>query len=513
MRSLAACAGCFLILLGSYAYFWHARDWNCASRLMLTYALVDRGTVRIDGLERHTNDIAFFQGHYYTDKLPGFSLLAVPSYIGAKATFRLPDHPLGRAAFKDGHWPADYWVTLGASGLASAITGALLCWIAIQLGCGPKRGILIALAYGLATPAYVYATLSYGHQLTSFLLLLAFVLLWKPGGGALRVWAGGVAAALAPVVELQVAPAAAILSFWLVAQVIREQRARIQLLAFALGAVIPIGVLLAYNAVAFGSPFEMGYFHERLKQFADVHSARNPLGLQWPDWSLSSRLLWGEYRGLFFYAPILLLAIPGWVVLLIRRRWDVGVVSILVCLSVFAVNLSYPNWEGGWSTGPRLLLPLVPFAMIPVSALLAERRRAVVAIAAILTVAGAAVILAFQAVGGRIPADVPDPLHSVVWPLWRGDAIPAWREGVRFDANLASWLAPRMTKQLEPERQWLQFLPLVVTQFAAIAVFLLANRSRGSLPAPASSSAAPTLTAQPSAPSTVEPPPPLPPNG
>ena len=48
----------FLVLLGSYAYFWQSRDWNCASRLMLTYALVDRGTVAIDGLEDHTHDRA-----------------------------------------------------------------------------------------------------------------------------------------------------------------------------------------------------------------------------------------------------------------------------------------------------------------------------------------------------------------------------------------------------------------------------------------------------------------------
>src|SRR5262249_40370634 len=33
----------FVILLLSYAFFWHSRDWNTASRLMLTYALVDRG--------------------------------------------------------------------------------------------------------------------------------------------------------------------------------------------------------------------------------------------------------------------------------------------------------------------------------------------------------------------------------------------------------------------------------------------------------------------------------------
>ena len=52
----------FIILLGSYAFFWHSRDWNTASRLMLTYAVVDRGTVEITGLDVETGDKALFEG-------------------------------------------------------------------------------------------------------------------------------------------------------------------------------------------------------------------------------------------------------------------------------------------------------------------------------------------------------------------------------------------------------------------------------------------------------------------
>src|SRR5262249_42780674 len=53
-RTHVAALGVFLISLGSYAFFWHSRDWNTGSRLMLTYAMVDRGTVAITGLERQT---------------------------------------------------------------------------------------------------------------------------------------------------------------------------------------------------------------------------------------------------------------------------------------------------------------------------------------------------------------------------------------------------------------------------------------------------------------------------
>ncbi len=155
----------FLILFGSYAYFWQSRDWNSASRLMLTYAIVDRGTVAIDGLERQTNDRAAFRGHFYTDKLPGYSLLATIPYLLARHVFGLPPQPLNGPALT--HWPSDYWVVLGTSGLFTALTGALLSRLAHDLGCGPRRAALVGLAYGLATPAYAYATMGYGHQATA----------------------------------------------------------------------------------------------------------------------------------------------------------------------------------------------------------------------------------------------------------------------------------------------------------------------------------------------------------
>ena len=168
----------FLILLGSYAFFWQGRDWNSASRLMLTYALVDRGTIALNGLEEQTRDIARVGTRYYTDKQPGFSALAVVPYALARTIGRLPAHPINRPGFA--FWPADYWVTLGTSGLCTALAGFVLVGLARDLGCGPRRAALLGLAYGLATPAYAYATLSYGHQAAACALITSFALLWRP---------------------------------------------------------------------------------------------------------------------------------------------------------------------------------------------------------------------------------------------------------------------------------------------------------------------------------------------
>src|ERR687886_2761089 len=67
-----------LVLLGSYAYFYQGGGWNQNSRLDLTRALVERGTLQIDAYADNTGDQAVFQGHTYSDKAPGQALTAVP---------------------------------------------------------------------------------------------------------------------------------------------------------------------------------------------------------------------------------------------------------------------------------------------------------------------------------------------------------------------------------------------------------------------------------------------------
>jgi hypothetical protein len=472
----------FLILLSSYAFFWHSRDWNTASRLMLTYALVDRGTVTITGLDEQTNDKAWFQGQYYSDKLPGFPLLATVPYGIAKGVFRLPSHPLDSAAFP--YWDADYWTTLGTSGVLTALTAALLVVWSCELGCSSRRAALLGLAYGLATPAYIYATLAYGHQASALSLFSSFFLLRKSHRthDSFYLFAAGLLASCAAVIELQVGPVSAILGLFLLSQCLRGERRPDAISLFVVGAIMPAIILVTYNQIAFGSPWDMGYFHHATKQFADVHNAENPLGLRIPDrfGSKLLALLWGRYRGLTFYAPILLLTVPGWGALIVRKRWDLAAVTIAVVVAVVVVNVLYPEWTGGWSTGPRLLVPLLPFAILPVSALIggmSRTARTATIVALVLALAGATLMLLFQGVGGRVPQDYADPLMQTVWPVWTGQIpLAGWRFGERFTRNIISVVTSGWIDRLPAKWQFVQFLPLVLVQSAAsVLVWIFAT--------------------------------------
>ena len=232
----------------------------------------------------------------------------------------------------------------------------------------------------------------------------------------------------------------------------------------------------------------MGYFHQATRQFSHVHSADNPLGLRVPDqfWQKLVALLWGRHRGLTFYAPILLLAVPGWLVLIVRRNWDAGRGDVLGVVAVVLVNMFYPEWTGGWSTGPRLLVPLIPFAMLPVAAFVAGDSRgakAATIVAIVLALAGGALMLLFQSVGGRIPPDL-HATHSFR-PSGRSAAgevpLPRWRfNGERFSRNLISLIAPGSIDRLPASWQFVQFLPLVLLQAAAILGLWLFAADRSS---------------------------------
>jgi len=339
------------------------------------------------------------------------------------------------------------------------------------------------LAYGLATSAFAYATLAYGHQTTSFLLLAGFLAVaWgacskKP---LLSAFLAGLFSGYACTIELSVAPVVLILGGWILARVLGRGWPASTILAFLAGGLGPLFMLLFYNYMAYGSPLEMGYAHHTIPRFREVHSSQNPLGIRAPKWELVLPLLWGEYRGLLVYAPVLALAPLGWLGLKRRGRGAMVLASVAICLAIFVVNLSYPEWTGGWCTGPRFLVPLLPFGMIGVMGALVDtgnRRlnQVLRGLALVLVLAGAVVILLCVGVGGRIPESLfreplSYPISGVAWPFWRGAPVPPWWIGGRFGGNLVNTFWPDVNKNqvVPPGWQWLQFMPLVLAQGVAI---------------------------------------------
>jgi hypothetical protein len=71
-----------LALIGMAAFsFYHGGGAQDVSRLALTQSVSADRSLRIDRWAEGAVDTALYDGHYYSDKAPGMSFLALPTYV------------------------------------------------------------------------------------------------------------------------------------------------------------------------------------------------------------------------------------------------------------------------------------------------------------------------------------------------------------------------------------------------------------------------------------------------
>ena len=411
-------AALFVLMLGTYAYFYQGGGWNANSRFALVRSLVEKGRLDINRYHQSTGDLARRGDNYYCDKAPGASWLGVPPYAALYlASGEKRPGPVLLAA-------ALYAVTLWSVGIPSALGVVMLFRLLGALGLSATASALTAVAYGLATMAFPFATLYYGHQLAASLLVAAFALLaaCRLGGAdppARRLFGVGLLLGFAVAVEYPVALAAAILGLYACAFV----RPFSRLVWLAAGAAGPGLLLAAYHTAAFGGPFTVAYSFSTLP---DRHMGAF-MGITAVDWNVVRLLLFDDYRGLFFSCPWLLLAFPGAVrMLALPRLRAEAVVCIASAASFLWLNASLVDWHGGWMMGPRYLVTAVPFLVVLSAALLLPGLPRRIAVAGG-SLAGAAVLYSafMMVVATAVKPEVP---RAYTRP-YQEYLLPAFLEG------------------------------------------------------------------------------------
>jgi len=264
------------------------------------------------------------------------------------------------------------------SQVVTAATGVLVFLLASRLGNGVRLSVGLALAWGLTTLAWPYSKTFFSEPLFTACLVLAALglLAYRQESGRERYgWLALAGLGLGYAVLTRVAGALLLPPFLAYAawatlahpegEPLRRLRTRERrpgwarsalaaTLAFGIPAAACLALLLWHNAARFGSPFDNGYAGERFDT---------------PLLSGLAGLLFSPGKSVFLYAPLTALAVAGWPRFWRERRAEAALYASIAAI-VLLQNAKWWSWWGGWVWGPRMLVPLLPFAVLGLGPLL-----------------------------------------------------------------------------------------------------------------------------------------------
>ena len=354
----------FLLLFFSCAYFLHQQveHSNTSSRYFLISAIVDYGTLNIDVYQDYTIDKSFSNGHYYSNKAIGVPLLGVPVYWVMRNMPYLRDRPPLAPLER-------YLIRVVTTTLPFALLGAVMFRMACLWGVGSGMALWMVMAYSFGSLAFIHAIIFSGHQVAACFAFFSFALLYqlyrqvreKVEGSnfqqMLHIFLSGFFAGISVLSDYSAILIAAALSVYVFSLPLS---ARLKTLFF-FGGGLCVVILALYNLNCFGSPWSLSYEHLAYKKFQEG-SAKGILGFSMPDPTALLYLLFSPSRGLFFIMPIFLFSLIGFVDLwkLHEFRRESILILVLVTGYLFIIAGFY-GWHGGWTFGPRYLVPMLPF--------------------------------------------------------------------------------------------------------------------------------------------------------
>lgn len=345
------------------------------SRLALTRALVVDGTTRIDRWHT-TEDRASYNGHYYSDKAPGLSLLAIPAYGIERAVG-------GQASPEQGRWSR--WLA------RVLVNGPLLILLGLTVGRRAEwlggGGAAVAVGVSLGTILGALSSVLFSHVGAAALGFAAFAFASRERR---RPVLAGALAGGAVLVEYPSAIVLVVLACFVAAGGWRR------LGWYIVGSLPPLLVLAIYDWVSFGSPLHLSYRY--VDNAFRAQQSSGFFGIEIPSLSsLRAVLLGGSGlhvgSGILVTAPLLVGSVAG-AVLVWRRGLRREVIAIAaICVAYLVYNAGYFLPYGGKSPGPRFLSPALPFAVVLLGACYARWRLATLLLILVSTVLSTDVLL------------------------------------------------------------------------------------------------------------------------
>jgi hypothetical protein len=288
-------------------------------------------------------------GNFYSRWYPLQSLLAVPVVALAVKTSVVLRLPL--------HYVESLSVTI-LPALYTALTVPVVYFLALSLESSQMGAWLAALAYAFGTIGLVYTRDFYADPLLALLMALGLLLAFRPTP-TWMIFPVTCLAVLAKPTGLILGPVLSVYMFW-------KTRRFWPSLMPGLGSAVGLALYCSYNYYRFGSFRTFGQPWTFSIRFL-------PEGL--------AGMVISPGAGLIWYCPCVVLSVYA-LFRLQNRRLEAWAIVALGAASMLLHSM-WAAWNGGWSWGPRLLLPILP-GLVALTGTLNDRWRKLLVLSAVL---------------------------------------------------------------------------------------------------------------------------------
>ncbi len=322
----------------------------------------------------HRNEVGV-NGRTYSIYELGQTVFQIPLYVLARlANHFFPQDDINRLGF----------LMVGfLNPLLTALTCVLLFKTSCALGFQFKTALVLTFVFGLATIVWPYSRNYTREPLLTLLLLLSFYAAWRFHQTRQRAWlvATGIFTGYLTFTKLIQGTAVIIFLIYVLFQVHREYRQEgtstrqivLRMVQQSILFLLPVVILLVVQALYAWSRFGTFYSGIGGTKYNPIDWILFLLPMSEPSVAIVG-LLVSPAKSIFLYSLPALLFPIAWFKFW-RQKRGVALLILTLVLVAFGTAISRPDWEGGTWWGPRYLVQITPFLIIPLGVLETLPRR------------------------------------------------------------------------------------------------------------------------------------------